>query len=248
MKTIAEIVNILKTVNDGESIRNTENDNGNKVELYICNIFTNNGFISQNLEKMYPSSKDIHKEYYNRTGKEYTDGRKKLSSKQDLLIQAILCKEIKKDLTKINIDLLKPNHFYYQPYGTQNSPDIIAKDFNRTLLELEAKSGSTIMFNSGIIHSTYYYMCEYTTGEAKRGYCSDIFDSEAEEIIKLARDEFEEHNKNSLSRLKDKGILSEEQLMKFKSWTNSGIYPRAMLPGISSTNSIWSDINNKKLK
>jgi hypothetical protein len=250
MKTISEMTDILKLANDGKSIRNAENDNGNKVELYICKIFTANGFIRQNPEKIYPSTEDIHREYHKQTGKDYIDGRKIKSSisKEELLFQSTLCKEIKKSLTKVSIDLLKQNHFYYQPYGTQNSPDIIAKDFNGSLLEVESKSGTTIMFNSGILHSTYYYMCEYTTGEVKRGYCSDIFDPEAEEIIKLAREEFEEHNKNSLLRLKNKMSLSEQQLIKLESWTSSGIYARAMLPGISSTNSIWLDITKEKLK
>ena len=132
----------------------------------------------------------------------------------------------------------KPGFFVFQPNGTQKSPDVLVKDLNEDTLYIEAKSGKTMMFNSGIPKPDYYYMCEYLDGAAYRGYGKDIFNPSVFSVMPLLRIEFDEHNKDALTRLKNKKLFTDEQLA-FIASCNLTIYPRAMTQGFTSTSPVW---------
>ena len=132
----------------------------------------------------------------------------------------------------------KPNYFVFQPNGTQKSPDILVKDIKNNVLAIEAKSGKTMMFNSGIPNPEYYYMCEYLDGTAYRGYGKDIFNPLVFTLMPQLRKEFDEHNKAPLDRLKNKNLFTPEQL-SFINSANLFIYPRAMTQGIPSNSPMW---------
>jgi len=142
-------------------------------------------------------------------------------------------------------EIPKIGNFIFQPNGTQSFPDFRVKDVFDTLIEIEVKSGKTVMLNSGLFKRNAFYMCEYSNGVAHRGYGKDIIMPVVFSTMELQRQEFEEINNKqaALKRAKNSGKYTQEELTALEDY-NLILYGRAMTTGIASTSKIWIINNN----